>query len=132
MWTGLLKAGEARSKKTITFNIIGCMGAARWYQAQLASGEAPLTKKGKRRIRVASSVLDRLVKEMMSQDGGPAKRRKLGSGGIEPSTDLTASVSSPVAYKMKRLVINKIAQGRRFDTMASEAGFGILLLSNIW
>jgi hypothetical protein len=57
MWIGLLKAGEARSKKSITLNIIRYMGAALWFDAQVASGEAPPTKKGKRRLRVQKADL---------------------------------------------------------------------------
>jgi len=63
MWINLLEVGEGRSQKTTIFNMIGYMGASAWFDAQLTTFQAPLTKRGKPRKRVATPLLDSLKRE---------------------------------------------------------------------
>ncbi|CAM6002785.1 unnamed protein product [Sphagnum balticum] len=65
MWIRTLKAGHARSKELTILNMIECMGASEWYDAELQQAEKapPPTKRGRPRKCLATVVLDKYFKE---------------------------------------------------------------------
>lgn len=104
MFLDIFEVGEAHSQKSRILNMIGYMGAAKWYDEQVASAKPTLTKRGKPWKRNATLFLDSLMKERKSQHDERKRRR----------------------------ITNSVSKGRKFHTMINKAGLGILLLTDIW
>ena len=144
MWISFLEAGEGRSRKTTVLNMIGYMGASVWYDTQLAEFQAPLTKKGKPRKRIATPFLDSLVTAGVHGTSTPSdlslaedqvrKRRKLAPEGVEGALTAVSSptISQDVLRQRRNKIIDKVKKGRKLRNMVSKAGRGVLLRPNIW
>jgi hypothetical protein len=116
MWIHLLEAGQSRSKTTIILNLIEEMGATVWYEAQLRQiAESGLvTKRGKPRVRVASALLDSLLR---GNESNPAQEQRI----QERATD------------MRRKMISKaVSRGKKLRTIVSKTSLGILFRPKIW
>lgn len=138
MWVGILEAGESRNKKGTILSMLEWMGASIWYDAQLAklASEAPLTKRGTPRARVATVLLDRLLDGEESDDepGPVIKRRRLvlGSAKDPPSAERSRSIHGRAADQRRRSIIHQVGRGRKLRTMVSKTGLGVLLREKIW
>ena len=132
MWLRYLDAGESRSQKAVVFNLIGYMGFAAWYAAQLAAFDAPVTERGKPRKRKSPYLLDYLVFEASSEEQ-PSKRRRLA---IDHTRDSLAARQSGASSKpldrKRRAISKKVFYGETLRRMVPEVGLWILLRRDIW
>ncbi|RYO95253.1 hypothetical protein DL766_002066 [Monosporascus sp. MC13-8B] len=130
IWINILEAGERRSRKTTIFNMIEYMGVSVWYDAQVAAFEAPLTKRGKQRKRVASLLLDSLLKKENKEEK-PRERRKLalGNAGEDLSTGHSANISKDVALRRRRRIIERAGKGHQYSRREGRTDLSLFLAS---
>ncbi|KAK4233952.1 hypothetical protein C8A03DRAFT_38303 [Achaetomium macrosporum] len=116
MWIRLLEEGQSRSKTTIILNQIEEMGAAVWYEAQLRqiAGSGLVTKRGKPRVRVASALLDSLLR---GDGSNPAQEQRI----QERATDIR-----------RQMISKAVSRGNKLRTIVSKTSLGILFRPKIW
>lgn len=116
MWIHLLEAGQSRSKTTTILNLIEEMGAAVWYEAQLRqiAGSGLVTKRGKPRVRVASALLDSLLR---GDESNPAPEQRI----QERATDIR-----------RQMISKAVSRGNKLRTIVSKTSLGILFRPKIW
>jgi hypothetical protein len=116
MWMGLLDAGQSRSKTTTILNLLEEMGAAVWYEAQLRqiAESGLLTKRGKPRVRVASTLLDSLLR---GDESNPAQEQSI----QERATDIR-----------RQMISKAVSRGNKLRTIVSKTSLGILFRPKIW
>ncbi|KAK4207643.1 hypothetical protein QBC37DRAFT_379883 [Rhypophila decipiens] len=116
MWNHQLEAGQSRSKTTIILNLIEEMGAAVWYKAQLRqiAGSGFVIKRGKQRVRVASTLLDSLLR---GDESNPVQEQRI----QERTTDIR-----------RQMLSKAVSRGNKLRAIVSKTSLGILFCPKIW
>lgn len=125
----MLEASEARAKEITILNIIEWIGASEWYNAELEQAKKvpPLTKRGKRKIRIATVVLDKYLKEICNTTAteGPENLTLKDNNDRYPSYNL-AGIQTKIYYKRRRQLINTFHKGRTLYRLVRITYLGIL------
>jgi hypothetical protein len=134
MWIRTLEAGHARSKEVTILNMIECMGASEWYDAELQQAEKapPPTKRGRLRKRLATVVLDKYLKKCDTT--AMDRSRELASNDNEdhPSSQDSTGVQKRFLDGRRKRLTNLFHRGQTLRKLVQRTHLGILFDSNIW